>query len=219
MLRQIVLAELDRGGYPFPPEFVESIIQSESGAIVGKVNLKSGASGLMQIMPIALREYNRRSGDRLKMRDMRSTDRPGAILQVRVGLHILGIYWRGAYKYMADRLRVVQLPDLAKIAQLFYVAGPNAAKKRLKVLRSPTFAAFAKRYPSYVSLPYIRKIWARSQAANAQWSDRQIDRWVRGDVQDGGASDEPLIAALDPRKGIAIAMAVVALASYYLKRS
>ena len=54
----LIAAELERAGYPLPGELVEAVMHRESRGRVGVINPSSGASGLMQVMPVALRDYN-----------------------------------------------------------------------------------------------------------------------------------------------------------------
>ena len=53
-IKKIVDAELTRGKYPFPPELIHALIKVESSWKPGVVNPKSGATGLMQVMPVVV---------------------------------------------------------------------------------------------------------------------------------------------------------------------
>ena len=67
----LVLTELQKQSLPLPVELILAVIDVESRGVTGLVNPKSGASGLMQVMPIALKHYNRYS--RGKIHNGRST--------------------------------------------------------------------------------------------------------------------------------------------------
>jgi len=212
--RPQVTTELSRGNYPFPPELILAVIQAESGGTPGQVNPKSGASGLMQIMPIALKDYNQRNKTKLKMDDMKAKTSEAIFLQIRVGIDILGQYWKQAYKFLEPRLTTVQLDDLGPVSSIFYVAGQGAAKKRLAVLEHPTFAAIAKRYPEWNALAYARKVWRLTADQNPVWDLDAIDEWVGGETK---PVTPPLIAKT-PQNGFLLAMLLVAIASFYMKK-
>lgn len=222
MLRDIVLTEIKRGGYPLPPELVLSVIKAESGGTVGQINTKSGASGLMQVMPIALKEYNRNNKTSIPMSAMQRSDKAAAILQVRVGLWILAQYWISAYNYLSKRLpEPLNLENLAKIAQLFYVYGPGNAKPKLNKLPQPTFEAFARAYPTFPkkTIRYVNKIWRLTEEAGAIWNDSALNQWLTDHIS--VPTTPPLISEIeaDPRKGLALAIAIVAVASFYMHKA
>lgn len=210
----VVASELTRGGYPFPPALILSIIHNESRGHVGEVNPKSGASGLMQVMPIALRDYNQRNGQNLKMSDMKGKSDHAASLQIRVGIDLLGWFWKRAYGYLKPRIGSPTLDDLGQIAQLFYVAGPGGARKFLDNLEQPTFANVAEKYPDWSGVQYVKRLWRMTGEQSPVWDMNAVDRWVSGETE---PSKPPLIAKT-PGNGFLIALMIMAVASFYLKK-
>lgn len=172
---ETALSELSRGKYPFPVELILSHIQSESGGKVGTVNKKSGASGLMQVMPVVVKDYNRVHKTSYTIDDMRTEN---GMLQIRVGIWILGQFWRSAYKYLIGHRDNVPLDELAKIASLFYVAGPGATRKKMDKLASVDFESVASAYPTWVAIAYARKIWRLTTEQHPVWNLGAIDKWV-----------------------------------------
>ena len=210
----IITAELERGGYPFPPALILSIIQAESGGDAEEVNEKSGASGLMQLMPVAVRDYNQRNKTDYKMEDIRGASEQAAIANIRIGLNLLGEFWRGAYRYLKRRIGAPPLDDLAQISQMFYVMGGSGAKKVLNTMSNPTFASVAKTWPNKSWVLYIKKIWRLTGDQNPVWNMDAIDRWVDPE----SIPDKPPLIAKTPRNGFLLAVLVIAVASAYLKK-
>lgn len=220
----VIRAELENHKIPLPPEYIDALIGAESGGNVGQVNPSSGASGLMQIMPIALKEYNQRNKTNLKMSDMRGTDAASLKYQIRVGAYLLGMFWKGAYSYLHSRLSTVRMEDLAKIAQMFYVAGPNAAKKMLEPIEKPIYQNFLAANPDWKSRHYIDKIWKTAEKNGAAWDVPAIEAFVHGQIEPAGISQQPLIASVvpntsDAKKSIALAILILAVAAYLLEQN
>lgn len=210
----IVSAEIEREGVPFPPALVLSVIHAESRGKAGEVNPNSGASGLMQIMPIALRDYNQRNETDLKMSAMKGTDDQSIVLQIRVGIDLLGWFWKRAYGYLKPRIGSPTLDDLAQIAQLFYVAGPTGARKFLDRLEQPTFAQAAQRFPDWSGILYVKKVWRLTGEQSPVWDMDAVDRWVSGET----VPEKPPLIAKTHKNGLLLAILVVAVASSYLKK-
>ena len=157
-LLPIIHQEISANGYPFPPELITALIWIESRGNVGAVNPKSGASGLMQVMPIALKDYNQRSGKQpLTMEVMRSKNETNATDQIRVGMWLLSMFWKSAYKYLKRRLGTVEMNDLIKIADSFYAAGPGRMKQLLDPIAKPTWDNAVARYPNSNALGHAKK--------------------------------------------------------------
>lgn len=180
--RSLVRAELARSGYPLPPEHVLAVMQRESNGKTGTVNPKSGASGLMQVMPIALKDYNNHNSHKYKMSDLRGKTDNAARIQVRVGLWILARFVKGAYNYLKKKLGDVSLDDLMRTADFFYAAGPGNARKRLDKLERPTFDAVKTRFPTWDRIKPAQLVWDRVTKWGGQWDIPAIDKWLESDI-------------------------------------
>jgi hypothetical protein len=154
-----IIAELSKQSLPFPPGLILAVIDVESNGVPGLVNHSSGASGLMQVMPSALESYNRSHAVKFTMNDMRSHD--NGVAQIRVGMWLIGQFWRGAYHYLSQRLNPVPIDQIAKIADLFYAMGPGLCRKLLEKLPIPTFENFELKYPKSNALPHPHRVFDR----------------------------------------------------------
>lgn len=201
--RSLAQQEIDRIQVPLPVEHVLAIMQRESNGRVGIVNQSSGASGLMQVMPIALREYNSKNGTNYTMSNLRGDDRNSAEIQIRVGTWILKSFVKGAYKYLKRKLGEVPLDDLIRVADTFYAAGPGAARRRLDQLHRPTWAAIKQRFPDWDRIRPAELVWERANAGGAQWNLPAIDQWL-----EGGIIDE----VTETKHGAMIGILIIALA-------
>lgn len=213
-LRPVVEQVIEQGGYPFPPALILAVIQAETGGTPGQVNTRSGATGLMQIMPITLKDYNKRNKTSYVMDDLRKDTDNSILLQVRVGTYVLGVYWKGAYQYLNKRLGSVELPDLAQIGSLFYVAGPGRAKPRLDRLSRPTFEAVKQRYGNWNATKYAARVWRFTGEQSPVWDLDAVDKWVKGAV---GNTKPPLIARTE-KNGFLLAMLIMAVGSYFISK-
>lgn len=184
-----IVAELQARSIPLPKELVESIMTVESRGKPGLVNPKSGASGLMQVMPITLQDFNQRHGTDYTLSDMRGTSNDAALKQIRVGIDIMAHYWKRAYQYLSNRLENVPIDELGRIADLFYVAGPGATKKKLDKLDVPTWERVKATYPGWNALPHPTKVYTDPKP----WNVAAISQWL-----DGALSDLPV--AKDPKQ-------------------
>lgn len=206
-------AELARSGVPLPVELIEAVIWKESGGQIGNTNKKSGASGLMQVMPKTLEWYRRSAHDpSITLDDLRSTDPKDAAKQIRVGIWVLKHFWQSAYAYLKPRLGIVPVDELARIASLFYVAGPGATRRRLRKLTTPTYAEVVKRYPTWEAIPYPQRLFAYRPDtgwAENSWDLVAIDKWLRSN---------PIIESIKtPIGGVLIAGVILALAVHFMK--
>lgn len=205
--RYLVETELQRGGYPFPPELILSLIRFESGGKAGVVNPKSKASGLMQVMGVALEDFNRLTGSRFVMADLRGSSIESARKQIQVGLWVLGSFWRGAYNYLKKHMKTVPVDDLAKIGDLFYAAGPGAIRPLLDRLSTPLFEAFVKKYPTHKAGIHAANVWGLSAENKPQWNLPLVDSWVAGSTN--GA------IAKTPEQGFLLALLVVVVVWFF----
>lgn len=185
----LVAAEIQKQGLPFPAELILSVIDVESKGVPGIVNPKSGASGLMQCMPIALKHYNNTHAVKFTMGDLQSRENP--VAQIRVGTWILGQFWRNAHSYLSKRLPTIQMDELAKIADLMFAAGGAAVRKKLDQLPVPTIEGLKQKFPSWNALPHIENVFNR--VAPQSISDTAVNTWVassaKSSVKPSGAGD------------------------------
>jgi hypothetical protein len=198
--------ELLRGGFPFPLELVFAIIDLESNGNAGAVNPKSQASGLMQVMPVTLQAYNKNHDQQIALEVLQSPSRPAE--QIRVGLWILGRYWKQAYKYLQPRLDTVPVDQLARIADLFYSAGPGRAVPMLDRLSIPTYEAFKARYPSSNMTTHADRVWRVTNDQGPSWNLDAVEKFVAGDTK-------PTIAGTNPIAGFAVAAMIIATVFHF----
>lgn len=177
--RDTVRSELSRINSPLPENLVLAVIHVESRGYPGNANAKSGASGLMQVMPGTLKWYNRQTDSKISLDQLRSTQFP--VEQIRVGIWVMGQFWRSAHKYLSARLTDIPVDELGKIADLFYVAGPAAAKKRLDKLDIPFFSYAENAYPKWNALPHPRNVWA-ILPNDTLWDTERISNWLKSSV-------------------------------------
>lgn len=180
--RNLAQREIDRLNVPLPVEHVLAVMQRESNGKAGVVNPRSGASGLMQVMPIALREYNNKNRTNYTMSQLRGEDQNSAAIQIRVGAWILKTFVKGAYKYLKRKLGDVPLDDLIRVADTFYAAGPAAARRRLDQLNRPTWVAIRTRFPNWDRVRPAELVWERANEGGANWNLPAIDQWLEGGV-------------------------------------
>lgn len=203
-----VKAELERTGIPLPADLILSVIHTESRGKPGLVNKKSGASGLTQVMPNTLQWYNEsHKGAPVTLEELRSATEQAAVKQIRVGIWVLSRFWKGAFNYLSGRLGEVPIDELARIADLFYVAGPGATKKKLDKLDNPTWAAVEARFPQWNALPHPRNVFSRLEGI--QWPVDAISKWLKtGDL---------LSLNPTPEDGFVIAVLGILVAWYLLR--
>lgn len=176
--RSLVGSEIERGKYPFPVELILGLMTIESRGKVGVVNPNSKASGLLQVMPIALKDFNQDTGSNLSMATMRGTSPDDAREQIRVGLHVLGKAWRVAYREIAKRTdEQIPVSDLARIADLWYAAGGVFGRKALTRASRPTFDAIAISSPGK-AVAHAQGVWMYASRAGASWDFDDIDRYL-----------------------------------------
>lgn len=178
--RATVREEQSRVSSPLPEDLILATIHVESRGYPGTTNPKSGASGLMQVMPDTLKWYNKQTGDNIPLDQLRS--KAHGKLQIRVGLWVLHQFWRGAHRYLSSRLTDIPIDELGKIADLFYVAGPGAAKRRLDKVEIPFFSHVAERFPSWNALPHPRNVW-KALPSGTTWNTEGISKWLGGSVK------------------------------------
>lgn len=200
-----VTAELAAQGVPLPVQLILQLIHVESRGKPGLINSKSGASGLMQVMPGTLQDFNKRHGKTYTMADLQGESDTAARRQIEVGIAVLSHYWKSAYKYLRSRLEDVPIDELAHIADLFYVAGPGATMKRLDKLNTPTWAAVQSVYPKWNALPHPQNVFEQPIAS---WDLTSIGNWLEGPIKK---------ILKDPRAGFAVGVLLLILAYWLMK--
>jgi len=177
--RSIISRELARYGYPLPVELVEAVIKIESGGVPGLVNSKSGATGLGQVMPVVLSDYCKANHCNWSIEDLKGSDDVSISRQISVAVWVLGRFWKSAYNYLSNRLEQVPLDELTKIADLFYVAGPGAKKKKLGRVSTPTYAALEQAFPTWNAFRHTQRL-LKSIPSETQWQMASISEWLHG---------------------------------------
>lgn len=177
--RNIVQDELSKSEIPLPVDLVLAVIHVESRGFPGTTNPKSGASGLMQVMPATLEWYNKQTGDSIPLWKLRNKNFPTE--QIRTGIWVLGRFWKSAYSYLRDRLEEIPVVELAKIADLFYVAGPGATKKRLKKIKIPFLSHVKARFPNWNALPHPENVW-KVLPDEVDWDLSALSTWLEGAI-------------------------------------
>lgn len=198
-----------RQGIPLPVELVLATIDVESGGKAGVVHPRSKAAGLMQLLPATLKDYNRHHAVKILYSELAGTTDFHARKQIRAGLWVLAMFWRGAYRYLTNRSSVVSTDDLAKIADLFYRRGPGATKKKLATLPVATYLALASAYPDWKPLRHVKRVWERLEATPVKWNLDDISDWLH--------STSLSAPGRRPLDGFILAAIILALAYMFFK--
>ena len=215
----VVLSEIQRGGYPFPPELVLAVIWTESRGTVGDINQNSGASGLMQIMPNTLGGYNENNSQNISLQTLRSSNPSAAPKQIRVGLWVMGRYLTNAYKWITQTNERPQLEDLVRISDLMYVAGPGRVRRKFHEVTDRTFSNLVDFAPAWQAFDHPNNVWRWTEEENdPQWNLASIDAWVSGAAPILPPQD-PISPIHTPKGGFMIALAMIGLASFFLKNT
>jgi hypothetical protein len=200
--RGAVVEELIKQSVPLPSDLIVSLIHVESRGRPGLINKKSGASGLTQVMPVTLKDFNKRTGKNYTMNDLQKDDYSSALKQIEVGISVLSNYWRSAFNYLSQRYDNVPIDELAHIADLFYVAGPGATKKRLNQLSNPTWHEIQNAFPKWNALPHPRNVFKEP----IPWDIEEIAGWLSGSISK---------IAKNPVTGFAFGILIL-MATYWL---
>ena len=200
----IVELEIKRNSYPFVSALVLSVIQRESQGTAGAVNPKSGASGLMQVMPATLRDYNKHNPP-ISLETLRSNSIEAGRQQIKVGLWVLGRFWRNAYKWIREIRETVPLDELAKFGDAFFAAGPARIKGMAKNRR--TWAQWSNEYPDSIITVRGNAIWQQTAEQKPTWNLSAVDQWVEAGSE----------AIQKNKQGFAVDLIILAVASLALK--
>jgi hypothetical protein len=190
--RDVVSSELTRQRVPLPADLVLGLIHVESRGYPGNANPKSGASGLLQVIPGTLEWYNERN-PRVSLEQLRSPNHPTE--QIRVGIWVLAQFWHGAYRYLRSRLADIPVDELAKVADLYYVAGPGSVNSHLAKVDPPFLSALEARYPSWNALPHPRNVWA-VLPAELSWDLPGIAKWLETSAVKSRKAEQSAIVLL-----------------------
>lgn len=216
-LTPVVQSEIQRGGYPFPAELILGLMQYESGGKIGAVNEKSGASGLIQVMPGTLAHFNKSTGSNVALSTMRSKDLDSAAIQLRVGLWVLGQYWRKAFQFLSETNRTTDVPldDLVMFGDSFYAAGPGKVKKMSRGIFPLTWSSWSRRYPTSNITKHADRVWARTKEQNPTWNLSLVDKWIQGKSPKSKPVKrwEP-----EPKTGLMLGLVLIMLASYFMSK-
>lgn len=193
----VVISELKRANCPLPSDLILAVIYVESRGKAGLVNPNSGASGLMQVMSGTLADYNKNHpNETVTLDELRSkTSLAAAVKQIRVGLWVVRAYWKSAYKFLSKYFTTVPVDELAHFADLFYVAGPGATRKRAETLSPPTWASIQNAFPKWNALPHPRNVFGA--LPGLQWPVDAISQWLES---------KSLLKPLSPREGVGLAL-------------
>lgn len=202
----IVRAEIQRANYPFVPELILSLIQYESAGEAGAVNEKSGASGLIQVMPGTLKGYNQKHKNKISLETMRSMGTYPGKMQIRVGLWVLAKYWQSAYKWIRKQRETVPVSELARFGDAFYAAGPGRVKGMASEL-SRTWQQWTKKYPKSNITLHADRVWSTTESQSPTWNLKKIDEFLENDFVTTEYRD---------KLGFVVAIALLILAKYIL---
>lgn len=204
-----VRAELARQGVPLPAELILSVMWVESRGKAGLQNPKSGASGLMQVMPGTLLDFNKRHGKNYSIEEMRSSSDAAAMKQIEVGIAVLARYWKSAYKYLSKKLPDVPIDLLSRVADLFYAAGPGATQKRLNKLSTITWDAITSTFKNWAGLPHPHNVFENVlEGAPPPYDMTKIGQWLEGEIQE---------IEKDPKMGFALGILLL-MAAYWIMK-
>lgn len=204
-----VKAELYRKNIPIPPDVILAVMWVESRGNPGLTNSKSGASGLMQVMPGTLADFNQRHGKSYTIEEMRGDTNNDALKQIEVGIAVLAHYWKSAYKYLTKKMSDIPVDLLAIVADLFYAAGPGAAQKRLNKLGSISWDSIREKFPDWAAIPHPTNVFEKVLEGQQSYNASAVGKWLEGEVND---TIEP-----DPKMGFALG-ALLLMAAYWLMK-
>jgi hypothetical protein len=205
-----VRAELAARGIPLPVELILAVIRVESGGKAGTVNPHGHASGLMQILPITLKDFNQRHGTAYPLEDLQGQSDDSIRKQIQVGVDVLARYWKKAYKYLSNRAGGGNVPidDLARIADLFYRAGPGATRKKLDKLSNPTWIDIQAAFPDWAPLKHPKRVFKDA----IPWNLDKIGVWLEGQL------GEVKKIAKDPKTGFAAGILLLMVAYWLMSK-
>lgn len=130
--RAVAQAEIDRIGSDLPAALVLAVWWRESRGVPGIRNLDGGAaSGLGQLLPIAVDFYNQNHATSYTIADLRGTDERSIAIQVQTSIWLLRWNLSRAVQWLPD----TDPRDQYLVALLSYAQGWRAVRERLNGLR------------------------------------------------------------------------------------
>lgn len=214
--RDSAQTEIDAVNAPFPVEYVLAVMQVESQGKPGLIS-SAGAAGLMQVMPNTCKMYNKNNPSRrvqfdtLKSHAM--TDGPA---QIRVGLWVMMHYMRLGFQWITKTNPAPPINDIVQISDIMYVAGPGRVYKKFGKLSDRTFANCVSVDPDWQPFAHPRKVWKYSTDNGAQWDLPKLDAWLSKDETPPADTPQPPPNIAGTKNGLLLALAILAVASYYL---
>jgi len=205
--RSIAADELNKARVPLPVELVLSLIRVESGGAPGATNPKSGASGLLQVMPKTLDWYREQTGDQISPDELRSSTIDAARKQIRAGIWVLGQFWQSACKWIKGQTTDIPISDLARFADSFYAGGPGRVKAMAATM-DRKWDAWRATYPKSNITQHAEKVWALTSAENPAFELDRIAQWIE-------TKNDKLISS--NKFGLVIGLVILLLASALLR--
>lgn len=210
----LVRQEIANGGYPFPPEYVLAVCQVESRGHPGAVNKNSGASGLMQVMPVTLQGYNKNNSPSISLSTLRSKSESAAPEQFRVGMWVMGRYLKLGYNWISETNPNPALSDLIKVSDLMYGAGPGRIRSKFGKLSDRKFDSLVASDPDWQPFAHPRKVWKwTAEKNNPSWDMEAIDQWVSETTETPPITPPDIAGAAN---GLLGALLILSLASWYM---
>lgn len=191
-----------------------SLMIKESRGNAGAINQTSGASGLIQVMPDTLGWYNKATGSSIPLSTMRAGDENSAAVQLRVGLWVLGRFWKSAYQWLQKRTGSADIPldELVRWADAFYAAGPGKVQKLAKNLSPTTWPAWATAHPTSTITAHGNYVWDTTREQRPTWNLTAIDEWVKTAI-----TPENGDGTISPSGGLLLALFIAVIGIYLLK--
>lgn len=162
----------------------------ESKGDPGAINETTGASGLIQVMPGTIKWYNEQTKSNVPLSVMRGKTPGDAAIQIRVGLWVLGRFWRSAYRWIQKKNESADVPldELVRFGDSFYAAGPGRVQGMAKKIIPITWASWAARYPGSNITRHGQGVWEKTKEQNPTWNLTAIDTWVRRPADNEGTT-------------------------------
>lgn len=208
----VVVSEIARGRYPFAPELILPLIWYESRGVTGNTNQTTGASGLIQVIPKTVDWYNQQTGDHISITVMRSKDPATGALQIRVGLWVLGRFWKSAYRWIRKTRPNVPLSDLVRFADAFYAGGGGKVQGMAKNINR-TWADWERKFPNSNITKHANYVWDKTVEQNPTWDLDAVDKWVKS--KPDGSTDDSI--EKDPKGGLMLGLIAILIASFAMK--
>jgi hypothetical protein len=187
-------------------------MSKESAGEAGAVNKQSGASGLIQVIPGTLAWYNKATKSNVPLSAMRSADPAAAAIQLRVGLWVLGRFWRSAYRWLQKRTGAADIPldELVRWGDAFYAAGPGRVQELTDRLSPVTWSNWSAKHPTSNITRHANYVWDKTREQGPTWNLTAVDQWVRKSADSGESTIMP------PQGGLLLGLLVMLVGWYLL---